>query len=58
MPAYKKMRHATTLMVAALDYAKKQTIDYCFLEASPDGLALYKRIGFNPLFSNLYYEPL
>lgn len=56
MPAYQKQGFATALIFAALNHAKQLNIHTCFLEASDSGLSLYKRIGFNELFLNHYYE--
>ncbi|STX50949.1 GNAT family acetyltransferase [Legionella busanensis] len=56
LPAYQKRGYATKLIHAALRHATNLGIKTCFLEASALGLNVYKRIGFQPLFSNLYYE--
>ena len=56
MPAYQKQGYATALIYAALKHARHLNIHTCFLEASDSGLTLYKRIGFNELFINHYYE--
>ena len=58
MPAYQKRGYATWLIYAALKHAQELNIDTCFLEASDSGLSLYKKIGFNELFINRYYEEL
>lgn len=57
MPAYQKRGYATQLMYAALQHAQRLNTKICFLEASTDGLSLYKRMGFEQLFINHYYEP-
>ncbi|WP_131781520.1 GNAT family N-acetyltransferase [Legionella gresilensis] len=56
MPAYQKKGYATELIHAALYQASRLGIKTCFLEAATSGLNVYKRIGFQPLFTNLYYE--
>ena len=56
IPAYQQKGYATELIYAALTYAKHLNINTCFLEASASGLNLYKRVGFNELFKNSYYE--
>lgn len=57
MPVFQKKGYATQLIYAALNYAKQLNVTRCFLEASKSGLGLYKRMGFNELFINRYYEP-
>ncbi|STX51760.1 GNAT family acetyltransferase [Legionella busanensis] len=56
IPAYQKKGYATELTHAALHHAFCLGIKTCFLEAATSGLNVYKRIGFQPLFTNLYYE--
>jgi len=56
MPAEQKKGYATQLICAALKYALSLNINTCFLEASSSGLGVYKRIGFEELFINHYYE--
>lgn len=56
MPAYQSKGYATDLLYAALKHAQTSNIETCFLEASADGLSLYKRMGFQELFTNRYYE--
>jgi ribosomal protein S18 acetylase RimI-like enzyme len=56
MPAYQKKGYATSLIYAALNYAQQLNATICFLEASADGLSLYKQIGFHSLFTNCYYQ--
>jgi ribosomal protein S18 acetylase RimI-like enzyme len=58
MPEHQKQGHATNLIYAALQKAKQLNVSQCFLEASGSGFNLYKRIGFNTLFKNHYYEKL
>lgn len=58
IPEYQKRGYATQLMIEALQYVRQLNIGTCFLEASTDGLQLYKRIGFNELFINLHMEQL
>ncbi len=56
IPGYQKRGFASAIMAYALKRALELKVKTCFLEASKDGLNLYKRIGFQPLFTNLYYE--
>lgn len=58
MPTYQKQGFGSALIYEALRYAKQQNMNRCFLEASSDGLSLYKRIGFKELFTNQYYEKI
>lgn len=56
LPAYQNKGYATALMYKTLQYAQELKINTCFLEASTVGLNLYKRMGFEALFINRYYE--
>lgn len=56
MPEYQNKGYATALIAAVLSQLKKTNMHYCFLEASTAGFNIYKRIGFNELFKNYYYE--
>ncbi|HHF0526950.1 TPA: GNAT family N-acetyltransferase [Legionella anisa] len=56
MPGFQKRGFASSMMVYALKKALDLKVQTCFLEASSAGLNLYKRIGFQSLFSNHYYE--
>lgn len=58
IPAYQKQGFGSALIYEALNYARQQNISCYFLEASSDGLNLYKRIGFKELFTNQYYEKI
>lgn len=58
IPAYQKKGYATQLIRAAIDFAKRQHITKCFLEASVTGLSIYQKIGFKELFINRYYEQI
>ncbi|HFH8697225.1 TPA: GNAT family N-acetyltransferase [Legionella pneumophila] len=55
-PKYQKNGYATQLILSELQILKDTNISWCFLEASADGLNIYKKIGFRELFKNLYYE--
>ena len=39
----------------ALAGAKKVGVHRCFLESSVEGLGLYEKLGFKPLFKNIIY---
>ncbi|QMT59484.1 N-acetyltransferase [Legionella sp. PC997] len=56
MPHFQKRGFATAMMTYALKKALDLKVQTCFLEASSSGLNLYKRLGFEPLFINHYYE--
>ncbi|HIG0328958.1 TPA: GNAT family N-acetyltransferase [Legionella pneumophila] len=55
-PKHQKKGYATQLILSVLQTLKATNISWCFLEASADGLNIYKKIGFRELFKNLYYE--
>jgi GNAT superfamily N-acetyltransferase len=57
-PLYQHKGYATALILHALGFLQKKKIEACFLEASSDGLNVYKRIGFTELFQNLYFLPV
>jgi GNAT superfamily N-acetyltransferase len=52
---YQRRGYAEHLIRHALAFAKTQGATDCFLEASSEGLSLYKKIGFQPLFENTVY---
>jgi ribosomal protein S18 acetylase RimI-like enzyme len=56
LPAFQRRGYASAMITYALLKAKELSIKTCFLEASDDGLNIYKRIGFQPLFMNYYYQ--
>ncbi len=56
IPRFQKRGFASAMMTYALRKALDLNVQTCFLEASSAGLNLYKRIGFQPLFTNHYYE--
>jgi ribosomal protein S18 acetylase RimI-like enzyme len=56
LPAFQKKGYATELIDVVLKHLQALNINTCFLEASPEGLNLYKRMGFTELFVNRYYE--
>lgn len=47
--------YATALLTYALDFCQSKNIEDCYLEASSDGLGLYKKQGFRPLFNYRAY---
>ena len=56
LPAYQNQGYATALMNHVLSEAQKMGCTHCFLEASDQGLSVYEKIGFQPLFKNhIYY---
>ncbi|AWK13689.1 GNAT family N-acetyltransferase [Candidatus Fukatsuia symbiotica] len=48
--------HASALMQHALRYAKSRSISRCFLDASTEGISLYKRTGFSTLFEYIIFH--
>ncbi len=52
VPELQGQGYATKLMGCALDLAASKKSRWCFLEASPTGLSLYQKMGFNSLFKN------
>ncbi len=56
LPEHQGKGYATRLMHHALRQAKQKGAQYCFLEASSQGLAFYEKIGFRPLYTNKIFE--
>lgn len=52
MPEFQGQGNASKLMKYALHKAAKMGANYCFLEASQQGLLIYKNLGFHTLFNN------
>lgn len=55
-PSFQAKGYATSLVKYALSKAKEMGAINCYLEASRDGLKVYKNIGFKSLFTNHIYE--
>jgi GNAT superfamily N-acetyltransferase len=55
LPQYQRQGHATQLLHHALTYAQNLGAEYCFLEATEDGLSVYQKLGFVPLFKRRIY---
>ncbi len=55
LPEYQNKGYATQLMKHAINEAINLGANYCFLEASESGLSVYEKLGFKPLFKNIYY---
>ncbi len=53
---YQGQGFATKLIHYALSEAKKQGVDYCFLEASSAGLKLYEKMGFVTIEENHIFD--
>ncbi|AZD14338.1 GNAT family N-acetyltransferase [Pseudomonas chlororaphis] len=49
-PEYQGRGYASALIRHALAYAKKQGVSLCVLEASQEGLSIYRKAGFDTLF--------
>lgn len=54
-PSYQRQGYASAMIAHVLRQAKSLGAKHCFLESSSDGLELYKRIGFKPIFTNKVY---
>lgn len=52
MPEFQGQGNASKLMKFALHKAAKMGANYCFLEASQQGLSIYKNLDFHILFNN------
>lgn len=52
---FQKRGYATALLAHALNFCKSKHIEDCYLEASSDGLGLYQKQGFSPLFNYRAY---
>lgn len=55
--AFRRQRHATTLMIAILDELRARGIGASMLMASNAGLPLYERLGYRSLGTTIYYGP-
>lgn len=53
--AYQGNGYATHLIKHVLEFCREQGVERCFLDASADGLALYRKFGFKPLFNYLSF---
>ncbi|HEK3230727.1 TPA: GNAT family N-acetyltransferase [Proteus mirabilis] len=53
--AYQGNGYATHLITHVLEFCQEQGVERCFLDASADGLALYRKFGFKPLFNYLSF---
>jgi GNAT superfamily N-acetyltransferase len=52
LPDFQGKGYATAIMKCALKEARNLGANYCFLEASKDGLSIYQKLGFETLFGN------
>lgn len=53
--AYQGNGYASHLITHVLEFCNEQGIERCFLDASADGLELYRKFGFKPLFNYLSF---
>ncbi|MBN4113511.1 GNAT family N-acetyltransferase [Proteus mirabilis] len=53
--AYQGNGYVTHLITHVLEFCREQGVERCFLDASADGLALYRKFGFKPLFNYLSF---
>ncbi|WP_420501572.1 GNAT family N-acetyltransferase [Proteus mirabilis] len=53
--AYQGNGYTTHLITHVLEFCREQGVERCFLDASADGLALYRKFGFKPLFNYLSF---
>lgn len=54
---YQRRGLATQLIKYALHVCKQQGVEQCVLEASSDGLSIYKKLGFQPIFNYRCFLP-
>ncbi|QAV24650.1 GNAT family N-acetyltransferase [Proteus hauseri] len=52
---YQGNGYATHLITHVLEFCREQGVERCFLDASADGLELYRKFGFKPLFNYLSF---
>lgn len=55
-PDYQRLGYASQMVRFCMKLAVSKTSKRVFLEASSDGLGLYKRLGFKEIFKNYIYE--
>lgn len=55
IPSHQGRGYGTEMLKYALSKAKDLGCETCFLEASGEGLSIYEKIGFRPLFRNKCY---
>lgn len=48
-PQKRRQGYGSAMLSAALHLAQKRSVEFCVLQASPQGLSLYKNLGFKPL---------
>jgi GNAT superfamily N-acetyltransferase len=58
VPKFQKQGNASKLMKYALREAATLGANYCFLEASQQGLSIYKKLSFRVLFNNQIFNQL
>jgi ribosomal protein S18 acetylase RimI-like enzyme len=58
MPEHQHQGYATQLILHVLNFAKALGADICFLESSQAGIKVYKKLGFEALYTNMYFELL
>lgn len=56
IPEQQHKGFATEIVRDGLIQAKALGADMCFLESSKKGIKVYEKLGFEPLFSNMYYK--
>lgn len=55
VPAHQGNGYASLLLDHALTLCRKRGVRNCYLEASSEGLSLYRKLGFRILFNYLFY---
>ena len=56
LPEYQNKGYATAIIKHGLSKAKEEGAAFCFLEASKQGLGIYKKIGFEEIFINKVFK--
>lgn len=56
IPEHQNKGYATQMIVDALQTAMALGANFCFLEASQLGIGIYEKLGFQNIFSNLYFK--
>ena len=55
-PNHQSLGYASQMVRFGLDFAKEKDSNHCFLDASPKGLGMYRRLGFSEIFTYNMYE--
>jgi len=56
VPEHQHKGYATQILLHTLQHSTTIGADICFLESSQAGIKVYSKLGFEALYSNLYFE--